>query len=67
MFFSCRDFLPDLEISLNTEETIKQRLHKRLSELAHRVTKTRGSMDEISFKFKTISLNNSTKESDKVE
>ncbi|CAF3653716.1 unnamed protein product [Adineta steineri] len=41
------DFLPDLEISLNTSGTMKQQIQKRIRELSHKVTETDKDLQNI--------------------
>lgn len=57
-FSCCRDFLPELEISLNTEETVQQRLRKRLQALSLKVTETDKDFNMICAKLKPLSLDN---------
>ncbi|UJR09672.1 hypothetical protein I4U23_013906 [Adineta vaga] len=40
-------FLPDLKISLNTSQTMKQRMQNRICELSHKVTETERDLEKI--------------------
>jgi hypothetical protein len=51
--FFFRDFLPDLEISLNTNETMKHRIQKRIRELSHKVSETEKDLQIICSKLNT--------------
>jgi len=51
--FVFRDFLPDLEISLNTNETMKHRIQKRIRELSHKVSETENDLQIICSKLNT--------------
>jgi hypothetical protein len=50
------DFLPDLEISLNTNETMKQRIQKRILELSHKVSETEKDLENICTKLNNTNL-----------
>jgi len=52
-FLFFRDFLPDLEISLNTNETMKHRIQKRIRELSHKVSETEKDLQIICSKLNT--------------
>lgn len=55
-----RDFLPDLEISLITTGTMKQRLRNRIRELSHKVSQTEHDLQQICAKLNTDILSSKT-------
>ncbi|CAF0982268.1 unnamed protein product [Adineta ricciae] len=54
------DFLPDLEISLITTGTMKQRLCNRIRELSHKVSQTEHDLQQICAKLNTDILSSKT-------
>ncbi|CAF0885930.1 unnamed protein product [Adineta ricciae] len=54
------DFLPDLEISLITTGTMKQRLRNRIRELSHKVSQTESDLQQICAKLNTDILSSKT-------
>lgn len=67
IFASSRDFQPDLQVSFNTEETMKQRLQKRVLKLAKKITETSKNLEQMEDQFQSLSLKSSPKKSEIIE
>jgi hypothetical protein len=63
VFNFSRDFLPELELSLNSNETMRLRIQKRIRELSHKVSETDDEIQNLCSKLQPLSLNSDSSSS----